>query len=267
MFELPFMRLALVASVATGLSLGILGVYLVIRRVIFFGLVLANVATLGAAIAQAMGWPPEVISFAAAVTAAAALGQVDASKRLSTESIMGWAYAAASSATVLVLSWTATGSSDTLHLLFGNVLAVESNHARALAVLAAVVVLAQLSLMRRFLLVTFDPESARIAGVNTRLWSLALNLSIGAVASAAVHEIGALSTFALLSLPSTAALLATTSVRMTFLVAAALGVVVPSLALVLSFRFDLPAGPACVALLALSVPVAGVVGASARKAG
>ena len=38
---------------------------------------------------------------------------------------MGWAYAAASSATVLLLSWVAAGA-DTLHLLFGNVLAVQT---------------------------------------------------------------------------------------------------------------------------------------------
>ena len=57
MFEPMFMRLALAASVASGLTLGVLGVYLAIRRIVFFGLVLANAATLGAAVAEAMGWP------------------------------------------------------------------------------------------------------------------------------------------------------------------------------------------------------------------
>jgi ABC-type Mn2+/Zn2+ transport system permease subunit len=107
--------------------------------------------------------------------------------------------------------------------------------------------------MPRLLLVTFDPESAQIAGVNTRRWALALNLSIGVVASAAVHEIGALSTFALLSLPPMAALLVMGSIRSVFGLAAALGILVPAIALALSFRFDLPAGPTCVALLAAIV--------------
>jgi twitching motility protein PilJ len=44
-----FMRLALVASIATGAALGLLGVYLVVRRIVFVGLVIANAATLGAA--------------------------------------------------------------------------------------------------------------------------------------------------------------------------------------------------------------------------
>ena len=47
MFESVFMRLALIASIATGVSLGVMGVYLVLRRVVFLGLVVANAATLG----------------------------------------------------------------------------------------------------------------------------------------------------------------------------------------------------------------------------
>lgn len=258
MFEPVFMRLALVASIATGVSLGVMGVYLVIRRVVFLGLVVANAATLGAALAQAVGWTPELTSLAAAVGTAMVLGGVETSSRVSAESLMGWAYAAASSATVLVLSWAAGGSTDTLHLLFGNVLAVQVTDVVGLTIIAGVIGLVQLLFARRFLLVTFDPEAARVAGVNTRLWSLALNLAIGVAAAAAVHAIGALSTFALLTLPAMAALLATTSVRATFVTAAALSIVLPSLALVLSFYLDLPAGPASVALLAVSVPLAAI---------
>ena len=258
MFESAFMQMALLASVATGMSLGMLGVYLAIRRVVFFGLVLANAATLGAAVAETLGWPQVVLSVAAGIAVAAALGEVGSSTRVSDESLMGWAYTAAAAATVLILSQAAEGNVDTLHLLFGNVLAIQSSHVIALLIQAAAVILLHVLFWRRFLLVTFDAEAARVAGVNTRWWSLAINLVIGAVAAGAVHEIGALSTFALLTLPAMAALLVTTSIRATFVVAAAIGVLVPSMALAASFYFDLPAGPACAAFLALSVVVAAI---------
>lgn len=250
------MRLALAATIATGLSLGVVGVYLVIRRVVFLGLVVANAATLGAALAQVVGWPPQLLSLAAAVGAAVALGGGGSSNRMSAESVMGWAYAAASSATVLLLSWAAGGTTDTLHLLFGNVLAVPLADVVGLAVIALLLLVMQLLFGRRFLLVTFDPEAATVAGVTTRLWSLTLNLAIGVAAAVAVQAIGALSTFALLTLPATAALLATKNLRATFITAAILSTVLPALALVLSFYLDLPPGPASVALLAISVPLA-----------
>jgi zinc/manganese transport system permease protein len=132
-----FMRLALVASMAIGVTLGTLGLYLVMRHVVFFGLVLANAATLGAAVAHALGWPPEVVSIAAGVAAAAALGEVGASTRVSAEAVMAWAYAATASTTVLILSRAAGGSVDTLHLLFGNVLSIQVTHVVALVFLAS----------------------------------------------------------------------------------------------------------------------------------
>lgn len=258
MFESTFMQTALLASVATGMSLGMLGVYLAIRRVVFFGLVLANAATLGAAVAEALGLPQVTLSIAAGIGVAAALGEVGSSTQVSDESLMGWAYTAAAAATVLILSQAAGGTVDTLHLLFGNVLAIQSSHVIALVIQAAAVILLHVLFWRRFLLVTFDAEAARVAGVKTRWWSLAINLVIGAVAAGAVHEIGALSTFALLTLPAMAALLVTSSIRATFAVAAGIGVLVPSIALAASFYFDLPAGPACAAFLALSVVVAAI---------
>ena len=267
MFELVFMQMALLASVATGMSLGLLGVYLSIRGVVFFGLVLANAATLGAAVAEALGWPQATLSVAAGIVVAAGLGEGGSSRRVSDESLMGWAYSAAAAATVLILSQAAAGNVDTLHLLFGNVLAIQARHVITLLIEAAVVVLLHALFWRRFLLVTFDAETARVAGVKTRWWALAINLLIGGVAAGAVHEIGALSTFALLTLPAMAALLITASIRATFIVAAGLGALVPSLALAASFYFDLPAGPACAAFLALSVAVAAIatVFTAARK--
>jgi ABC-type Mn2+/Zn2+ transport system permease subunit len=62
-----------------------------------------------------------------------------------------------------------------------------------------------------------------------------------------------------LTLPAVAALLATRSVRATFVTAAVLSVVLPSLALAVSFYLDLPAGPASVALLAIGVPLAALM--------
>jgi manganese/iron transport system permease protein len=99
-----------------------------------------------------------------------------------------------------------------------------------------------------------------VAGVSTHRWLLLLNLLVGAAAATAVHHIGALLTFALLTLPAMGALLLTTSVRAVFVMAAGLGMLLPCLGLVASFYLDLPAGPAAVALLAASVPLAAIAG-------
>jgi zinc transport system permease protein len=95
--------------------------------------------------------------------------------------------------------------------------------------------------------------------VNARLWSIGLNLSIGAAEAAAVHEIGALLTFSLLTLAPMASLLVTRRIHTTFVVSAAIGIASVCVGLVLAFQMDLPPGPVSVALLALAVVVAAII--------
>jgi zinc transport system permease protein len=265
MLEPAFMRLALLAALSSGAALGVLGMYLVTNRVVFLGLVLANAATVGGAAAHLIGWPPEIAGAGTALATAVALGALPRSARVSNESVMGWAYAAASSATVLVLAQASTADTDTMHFLFGNLLAVSPVHAASLAVMAAVTAAMHATFMRRFLVTTFDPEAAQVAGVHVRRWSLLLNLLVGLCAAMAVHHVGALLTFAFLTLPAMAALLLTTSVRSAFAAAAALGVVLAFGGLAVSFYLDLPAGPTTVALLSASVPAAAFVSHQRRE--
>ena len=57
MWGLEFVRTAAVAGAAAAVGLGVLGVYVVLKRVVFVGLSLANLATLGAAVALILAWP------------------------------------------------------------------------------------------------------------------------------------------------------------------------------------------------------------------
>jgi zinc transport system permease protein len=258
MFEATFMRLALVASIAASVPLSVIGVYLIIRRVVFLGLVLANAATVGAAVALVFGWSPEISAVVAALTTALGMGALPSPHRVSGESITAWAYAAAASAAVLILAGATAADADTLHLLYGNVLAVSPGHATGLVVVALVIGIVHVLFGSRFLLVTFDAEAAHVAGVNTRLWVIGLNLSIGAAAAAAVHEIGALLTFALLTLAPMASLLITRRIRTTFVVSAAIGIAAVGVGLAMAFQLDLPPGPVSVALLASTVVIAAI---------
>lgn len=264
LFSLEFMRLAAVAGVAAALSLSVMGVYVVLKRVVFVGLTLANVATLGAAAALAVGLPVEATAVAAALAGAAGLALATQPRRIPAESVVGWGFAAASSATVLVLART-TADGDAMRLLFGNVLAITRHEAAFMVAVALAAVAVHAVFAKRLVLVVFDPETARAAGIATRLWELFLYLTVGAATAAAVHETGALLAFALLTLPAMAALLVTRGMRSAFATAASIAVAAVLGGLLLSFRLDLPTGPFTVALLSLAVPVAHLAGRMRRR--
>lgn len=259
LWELEFMRLATVAGVAAALALSILGVYVVLKRVVFVGLALANLATLGAAVALALGLPVEATAIAATLGGAAALALAATPRVIPGESIIGWGFAAAAGLTVLVLARSATADAEAMRLLFGNVLAISAGEAAMMAVVASAVVFIHGLFARRFVLVVFDPLAARAAGINTALWTLILYLTMGAATAAAVHETGALLAFALLVLPAMAALLLTRRLASAFVTSATIAVTCVVAGLGLSFHLDLPTGPLTVALLAGAVPLAALV--------
>lgn len=259
MFDLEFMRLAAIAAIAAALSLSVLGVYVVLKRVVFVGLTLANIATLGAALALVFRLPVHATSMAATICGACVLAFLATPKRIPAESLIGWGFATASALTILVLSRT-SADTDAMRLLFGNVLAITRSEATLLSVVSLVVIVVHILFVKRFVLVVFDPETARAAGISTVFWTLLLYLTLGSATAAAVHETGALLAFALLTLPAMAALLVTRKVASAFVVAAAIAVLGAIGGLVLSFKLDLPSGPFTVALLGAVVPVCAVIG-------
>ncbi len=263
-FALEFMRVAAVAGIAAALSLGVLGVYVVLKRVVFVGLALANVATLGAALALATGLPVDATALLLTMASAAVLALVAVPRRIPPEATVGWTFATAASGTILVLAISRAPDTDAMRLLFGNVLAVTRAEALLLGLVAAMVLVVHVLFARRFVLVVFDPETARAAGIHTGLWTLLLYLTLGGATAAAVHELGALLAFALLVLPAMTALLTARRLAQAFLVAPAVALAGVLGGLVLSFLLDLPTGPLTVALLAAAPPLATLLGRRRR---
>ena len=256
MFELEFMRLAAVAGVAAAVTLSVLGVYVVLKRVVFVGLALASLATFGAALALVLHLPVEAAAMAAALAGAVVLALVASPRRLPAESLIGWGYAAASALTVLVLAKAASAEDEAMRLLFGNVLAVTRFEVGLLVTVAVLVLAIHVVFAKRFVLIVFAPEAARAAGIATTLWTVILYLTVAGATAAAVHETGALLAFAFITLPAMAALLLARGVRTAFVVAATIAVTCSLAGLALSFAWDLPTGPLTVALLAAAVPLA-----------
>jgi ABC-type Mn2+/Zn2+ transport system permease subunit len=259
-FEAQFMRLAAIGGSAAALALGVLGVYVVLRRVVFVGLALANIATLGAALAVVIGVAPELSALAAALAGAAGLALAAVPRRVPAESLVGWGYAAAAAVTVLVLARSAPGTTEIMSLVFGTVLTVSPGMVGVLVALAVGVLAVHALFGKRFLLVVFDEDTARAAGVRTTLWTLALYLVVGLATAAALRATGTLLAFALVTLPAMGALLVTRGLTACFVVSAAIAVAVVPAGLVLSYVWDLPTGPLTVGLLAACVAAAHVIG-------
>jgi len=262
----------LTASVLAGALLGALGVYAVLRRIVFVSAALTQLSTLGLVTTLLVEervhieteHPVEQLAVAIAfsVVGALVLGALRM-RRLPAEGGVGAAWVTASALVVLGASKLVHAAHDLGGMVFGNAVAVPASELVALAVVAAACLAVHLLFAKEIAFVSFDHETALALGMSVRGWDAALFLTIGLAIPVSARVLGALPVFAFLTLPAAAALLLRVGFWLAFLVAAGIGVVAAGAGYVLSWLWEIPTGATMVTIAALLL----LPGALGRRAG
>jgi ABC-type Mn2+/Zn2+ transport system permease subunit len=208
---------ALVGSVLVGLVCPLVGVYFVLRRMIFLGVALPQLSAAGIAFAflayrtvvgaHAHEEPSEralamVGSFAFTLLGLLVLATLERRGRETVEARIGTTYALAASATILFLAADPYGEAHLVNLLKGDITTTQSGHVRLLAAVFGCVVIALLAFRKELLLVSFDRDLATVFGRRVTLWDGLLYLLIGITISLGVMTAGPLVTFGFLVVPA-----------------------------------------------------------------
>ncbi|MBT9559291.1 MAG: metal ABC transporter permease [Myxococcales bacterium] len=244
---------AVVASTAAGALLGVLGVYVVLRRLVFLSAALSQIAGLGSMVALYLtsvtaGSVWALGPQAGALVATALLVLVIASERgrstrLPRDSVLGLAYLIGA-AGVLVVGAKVPGESQEIitSTLFGSAVAVLPADRDSLVQVAVVLLGLHAWWWRGFVAVSVDPEGARVRGLPTILLDVALWASLAVAVSATSRVLGALPTFAYSVLPAMVALRLAPNIALALVLAGALGAFGAFFGYYLAFVFELPVG-------------------------
>jgi ABC-type Mn2+/Zn2+ transport system permease subunit len=256
------LRDALVASVIVGLICPLVGVYFVLRRMVFLGVALPQVSAAGIAFSfftyGLVVGPHEPYQLSERVVAmigsfsftlAATLMLAFFERRRETvEARIGTTYALAAAATILFLAKDPHGEAQMVHLLKGDMLATTGTSLTWMAVILGGLAFAVFAFRKELLLVSFDRDLAVVFGKRAGLWDLVLYLLIGVVISLGVMTAGPMATFGFLVIPPVTMRLLAGRMLTFSLGSAALGAVTAFAGFYCAYRFDLPLGPAEVAL-------------------
>ncbi|HRV82596.1 MAG TPA: iron chelate uptake ABC transporter family permease subunit, partial [Planctomycetota bacterium] len=153
----------------------------------------------------------------------------------------------ASAATVLFAHLSPTGEIFVSELLRGEILSVGRHELETLGVVLGLAYLLLLWLQNDLLLVSYDRESAQVAGKRVLALETLLAILIGATVAAGTMTVGPVVLFGLLVLPPIAARPFARSMNQFLLLSGGMGLLGSSLGLLASFGWDLPLGP-CVVL-------------------
>lgn len=250
--EFPF---AVYGSVLVGVLCAVLGVYVVARRVIFFGAVLTQVSLLGLALTfvpplDVLGHTGGALSITAIV--ALLLSGLFSDRKVPRDAVLGVVFVSAIALRMLVLQKAPQVEvAEVENLMRGDILFITPGLFLFTLLLSVAAMVMMLLLARPFAFMGLDPETAEAQGFRARRWEQAFYLMTALVVAAATHLVGDLFVFGFLVIPPVAGLLLARRVRGVIVVAVLLGLLCPLVGLVIAFVLDVPATPAIVALAAL----------------
>ena len=249
LWNVPFLRHIFLAGLFVAAGLSPWSVYIVLRRIVFAGAAVAEVASAAVAMAVLFQIAPFPIAVTLTVLSFLALSRVADSRRLPPEALVGMLYAGGSAASVLLIAKAPRGEADILNILFGNILTVPSSLLWLMAGVFGFLSLLQYLASKEFLISAYDPDMGRALGIPVGIWNMVFYGSLGLAVAVAIRAVGALLTFTLLVAPGACALCLTESLGRAFKIALFLGLIVAAGGIMISYQFDLPTSPTIVALL------------------
>jgi len=264
--DLPFLREALLELVLLAITGGVLGAWIVLRRLAFFSHAAGSATFPGLVAADASGVSPTIAGIAVALGYAGGVGRAGSARDHGEATAL--LLVAALATGVILASDVFESGAVVDRLLFGTLLGLDTADLVLSAVVAALAAAAALALGRTWSAVGFDPDGAHALGLPAGRADGLLLVLVAVAAVAAIPAVGALLVTAIYVLPAAAARMLTASIR--GLVACALGVALAEgvLGLYLAYWLDVPAGPPVAVLGALvCLGVAAVTGGWAAATG
>jgi ABC-type Mn2+/Zn2+ transport system permease subunit len=249
-FSYDFMLRGLAASVIVGVVCAVVGVYVVLRGMAFFGDALAHAVLPGVALGYLLSGGSRNTLFwwalGAAVLVALAVGRISKHAEIREDTAIGILFASMFALGIALISTVRSYSVDLSHFLFGNVLGVSTRDLVLTAVFGAVILLTIFLFYKEFLVLSFDPVLAATLRLPSGLLNNILFILMALTVSVAMQTVGVSLMVAMLVTPAATATLITRRLWQGMFVSAGIGAFSSVTGLYLSYYFNIVSGSAIV---------------------
>ena len=254
MLSYAFMQRALIVAVLIGIMTPIIGVTIVLKRLSLVGDSLSHSSLAGVAAGLAFGFNPVVGAISFSLVAAFGIERI---RKLFPK------YAEIAIAIIMstgiglagVLSGFVKNSANFSSFLFGSIVAISNFELMIVLILSGVVITALVLLYKELFYLTFDEESARLAGIPVRLINTVFTIMMALTISVSARTVGALVVSSLMVIPVALAMQVAKSYKQTLIIAVVSGVLFTLVGLTVSFYANLRPGATIVLVGVVSLVV------------
>jgi zinc transport system permease protein len=263
--QYQFLQTALIAALLASVGCGIMGPYVVVKRITFIAGGIAHSVLGGMGVALYLGADPLSGALIAAVVSAVIIGWIHLHWRTGEDILIGALWAIGMAIGILFISRIPGYQADLISYLFGNILLVPERELWFMAGLDATLLLVVALWHRQILAVVFDEELARLRGLPVTFFYLLLLVLIALTVVLLIHVVGLILVLALLTLPAAIAGQYVNSLTRMMLIASMLSMFLSTLGLAMSYSPNLPPGPSIVLLAGLAYVLSSLLTRGGRR--
>ena len=249
LLEYEFMQYALIAGLLASVACGIIGVYVVVKRIVFISGGIAHASFGGIGLGYLVGGVSPIVGAALfALASALGMGLVTRKTKLPEDTSIGIMWATGMALGIIFIGLSPGYAPDIFSYLFGNILLVSFSDLILMLVLDAIIVLIVVALYKEFLALSFDEEFSTVVGLPVDKLYLLLLCMVALTVVLLIRVVGIILVIALLTIPATLARQFTYDLRKMMFLAILFGMVFSIGGLWISYETDLASGATIVLL-------------------
>jgi len=248
MFELlqySFIQNALAAAVLASIACGIIGVYVVVKKIVFISGGIAHASFGGIGLGYYLGVNPMYGVLPFSLISALIMGTVSKRSKIPEDSAIGILWSLGMALGIIFVYMTPGYAPDLMTYLFGNILTVPRSDLYFMLALDILIVCAVYLFYKEFLALSFDEEFTTVQGLPTEKLYLFLLCII------ALTVVVLILVIALLTIPATLSRRFTHNLKQMMLISILFGTVISVTGIGLSYALDVPSGATIILVLSL----------------
>ncbi len=247
--QYEFMRNALMASVLVSIACGVVGTYVVVKRIVFISGGIAHAAFGGIGLGYLLGISPILTAIPFSLMSAVAIGVLGHRERISEDTSIGILWAMGMALGIIFIGLAPGYAPDLMSYLFGNILTVPVTDLYMMLALDIVIVGTVAVFYQDFLAISFDEDFATVSGAPSQALYLLLLCLVALSVVVLIRVVGVILVVALLTMPAAISRQFTSRLDRLMALSVLVGMVLTVTGLWLSYVLDLASGATIVMVL------------------
>ena len=251
LFNFQFMQYAFCACLLASIGCGIIGTYVVVRRIGFLAGGIAHTVLAGMGIAYFLGGSLMLGAVIVAIISAILIGLIKLKWHQDEDILIAAFWSVGMAVGILFISRTPGYNIDLMSYLFGNILLVTKQDLLFMLLLDGAIIVTVSAFYKQFLATAFDEEFAGLRGVRVEWLYILMLCMIALTVVLLINIVGLILVIALLIMPAASAAQFAGSITRMMVIAIILSMIVTVSGLLLSYSPDLPSGSTIIVLSGL----------------